>query len=158
MADVSPTNVWPELDGKRVAGRAQNVVWQLVSTDDLTWVNTSSSSVTHYSVSLSSMVGLQPYPGTSSRMVLKGSHSALIQIAQEAADTSFFYHDDVWLGSTNSTSHVSFVASSSDESFYFGSSSSTAVFVLSTAQASTLVYLATAMPMNARGVRVWEAE
>lgn len=156
MADVAATNVWPELDGKRVAGRAQNAYWQRMSTDLETWVITSSSALTHYSVSLSSMVGLQPYPGTSSRMMLKGSQSALIQMAQQAADTTFYYHADVYL-STDGSGNAVFAASSSETALYFSSSSSTAVFTLSTAQGSTGVYFGTAMPMDKKGVRIWEA-
>ena len=155
MADVSPTNVWPELDGKRVSGRAQTALWQRFSTDLKTWVTTSSSAGTHWSVGLSSMVGFQPYPGTSSRMMLKGAHSALIQYAQEAADTTFYWHDDIWL-STDGSGNAIFATSSSEEALYFGSSSSTGIFAISTAQYSTTVYYGTAMPMDKRGVRIWE--
>ena len=157
MADVAGTNVWPELD-KRTAGVAQNVLWQRMSTDRDTWLTTSSSAATHWSVSSTagSLVGLQPYQGTSSRMMLKGPQSALIQIAQDDMDTTFFWHP-VWL-STDGSGNAVFAGSSSEEALYFGSSSSTAIFALSTTQASTSIYIGEAMPMNTRGIRIWEAE
>lgn len=156
MADVSPTNVWPELDGKRVAGIAQNVLWERYSSDDSFRVTASSSAATHWSVAISTVVGPQPYPGSSSRMMLKGAHNVLIQYAQDAADTAFWYHDDVWLGNDGSSAAL-LVTSSSQQAFYFGSSSSTAVFVLSTVE-STNIFMGTAQPLASRGVRVWEAE
>lgn len=160
MADISPTNVWPELDGRRTAGVARVVYWQRFSTDDSYRVTASSSAATHYTVALSSVLGPQPYPGASTDtptvMVLKGSRDTLLQITQPSADTAFWYHADVWVGDDGSGSPV-FVGSSSQEAFYFTtSSSSTGVFELSTAQGSTNVYLGTAMPYDLRGVRVWE--
>ena len=80
MPDVGGVNVWPELDGKRVAG-----------------------------------------------------------IAQFA-----------WL-STDGSGNFAFVASSSQETHYIGSSSSTAVFVPSTAQFSTTIAL-----VDKTGVFIWE--
>ena len=80
MPDISPLNVWPELDGKRVAGRAQ-----------FTWL------------------------------------------------------------STDGSGNLVFVASSSAETHYIGSSSSTATFAPSTAQASTSIAL-----VDKSGVFIWE--
>lgn len=155
MADISPTNVWPEIDGRRVAGIAQNVLWERYSSDKSFRVTTSSSAATHWSVALSTLVGPQPYPGSSSRMMLKGVNDVLIQYAQDPADTTFWYHADVWVGNDGSGNAI-LAVSSSEEAFYFGSSSSTADFALSTAQFSTTVYIGTAMPVPARGVRIWE--
>ena len=156
MADVSPVNVWPEI-AARAADIALDVLWQRFSTDDSFQVTTSSSAATHWSVALSTMVGPQPYPGSASRMLLKGSRQALIQYQQEAADTTFWYHADVWLGNDGSGNAL-LVPTSSEEAFYFGSSSSTAEFVLSTVQAATNVHLGTAYPVPVRGVRLWEAD
>lgn len=153
MADVAGTNVWPELD-KRTAGVAQQALWQRMSTDAKTWITTSSSAATHWSVaSTGSLVGLQPYPGTSSRMMLKGSHSALIQIAQDDMDTSFFYHG-LWLENDGS-SNAQFALTSTGTQFYFGAS--TSGVELSTA-ASTAAGMGIEMPISKNYIRVWGAE
>lgn len=157
MADVAPVNIWPELDGS-AAVRAANALFQRFSSDQTFRVTTAIGSGTHWLVGSSSgMCGLQPYPGSSSRMALLGADDVLVQLAIDAADTPFFYHADAWLGNDGSGNAI-LVSSSSQEAFFVGSSSSTDAFVLSTAQASTTIYLGTQMPMGIKGVRVWEAE
>lgn len=157
MADIAPTNVWPELDGRRAGGISQLVLFQRFSSDESYRLTSSSSAATHWMVTQSSSeLGPQPYLGSSSLMVLKGAHSHLLQIQQSSADTTFWYHADVWL-STDGSGNVVLAATSSDEAMYFGSSSSTAVFTLSTTQASTSVLIGTQQPSSVRGVRIWEA-
>lgn len=92
MTRVAPSTFWEEPDAKRAATRAA-AVYLIEGDDGALSLTTNASKATHWLVETSSgIIGVQPYPGSTTRLVLlKGE--VVVPLILEAADFDRLYRE-----------------------------------------------------------------